>query len=269
MNPEIIGAGAALTAAGKIKEDSLLGMMYKDVMQPSVQSLGRALGNTIEFCTTPLLLCKFGSEAAKLLYQQRMDELAEKLMDIPKDKEIPVNPQLGVPIMDKLTYTTNDEIADLFNSLLSKAASSDTVNLAHPAFIQIIERLSVDEARIIKYLANKDDIPCISFRAVLPENKGWLEILKDATLIQFEVELLFPTNTSTYIDNLLGLGILRHSGTHYKMDEGIYEPLLKLHNFDSINIAYTQGGAYSHVEKSKAFLQVTAFGKTFILACAS
>ena len=83
-----------------------------------------------------------------------------------------MNPQIGVPIIEKLGYITNDEIADLFTNLLTKASSVDTVNLAHPSFVQLIERLSVDEARIIKYLFNKEDIPCILFSYLLQEKRG-------------------------------------------------------------------------------------------------
>lgn len=263
---ETIATGAALTAAVKIKEDSLLGMLYKDTLQPSVQSLGRALGVTMEFCTTPLLLCKFGSEAAKLNYQKHLDRYAEKLKNIPEAEAIPVNPQIGTPIMEKLTYTTNEEVADLFTTLLAKASSSTSINQAHPAYIQLIERLSIDEARILKTLVSINFIPSVSFRArLIPEDKGFIEVLNNGTDIK--ADLLFPVNVATYLDNLKSLGILDNTHGNYKIDESIYEPIFERHNFTEVEKTYLATGVYSKLEKTKGYYEVTPFGKSFINAC--
>ena len=53
MIPEILATGAALGAASKVKEDSILGLLYKDSLQPSVQKVGKALGTALEFSTIP------------------------------------------------------------------------------------------------------------------------------------------------------------------------------------------------------------------------
>lgn len=266
MIVETIAAGTALTTAGKIKEDSLLGMLYKDTLQPSVQSLGRALGATLEFCTTPLLLCKFGSEAAKLNYQKHLDNYAEKLKGIPETEAIPINPQIGTPIMEKLTYTTNEEIADLFTTLLAKASSNTSINQAHPAYIQIIERLSIDEARILKTLVNVDFIPSVSFRAYLiPEDTGFIEVLNNGTDIK--ADLIFQVNVATYLDNLKSLGILDNTHGNYKTNESIYEPLFEKYQFDLQEKAHIDTGKFSKLEKNKGYYEVTPFGKSFINAC--
>lgn len=265
MIVETIATGAALTAAGKIKEDSLLGMLYKDTLQPSVQSLGRALGATIEFCTTPILLCKYGSEAAKLNYQKHLDNYARKIKDIPGTDTLPVNPQIGVPILERLAYTTNDEIADLFTSLLAKASSNTSINEAHPAYIHLIDRLSIDEAKILKALSNKDFIPSISIRAYVKEGKGFSEIVDNG--VHIEAELLFQSNTSTYLNNLKSLGIIDNTHGKYKIDESIYEPLFKMYQYDSLNKQLIDGGVFKKLEKKKSYYQVTPFGKSFIKAC--
>ena len=254
---------------GLVKDvPQVLTSIYQDLAQPGVKKVGTALETVLEFSTSILLPVKLLNEKFKINFEKRLNDYKEKLDTIPEEDICEVNPQIGTPIIDKLSYTTNDEIADLFTSLLTKASSSKTVNLAHPSFIQLIERLSVDEARIIKYLLGKDFIPCISFRAHLKEgNKGFIEVLKNGTSLQTELKLLFPQNINTYMDNLASMGILDISHTLHKTDEKIYNNLYEKYDFKNINESYIKTGAFSKVEKKKSYFQITDFGKAFIKAC--
>ncbi|NMN37732.1 DUF4393 domain-containing protein [Pedobacter sp. SG918] len=262
---EIIVAAAA-TAASKIKENSLLGMLYKDSMQPSVQLLGNALGTVFEFCTTPLLLCKWGSEAAKLNYKKHLDDYAKRIKSIPENDLISVNPQVGVPIMDRLTYITNEEVADLFISLLAKASSKTTINEAHPAYIHLIDRLAIDEARILRTLINIEFIPSISLQAHLKGLlKGFDMILTEAT--DLKTELLFPTNVDTYLDNLKSLGILDNTHGNYQTDDSLYSSLFLKYDVDRLEEEHLATGKYAMMHRVKGYYQITNFGKSFINSC--
>jgi hypothetical protein len=253
---------------GLVKETpQILLTIYGDLAQPSVKKVGTALETVFEFSTSLLLPVKLLNEKFKINFEKRLNEYKDKIEQISEEKLCEVNPQIGTPLIEKLSYTTNDEIADLFTNLLAKASSKDTVNLAHPAFVQLIERLSVDEARIIKYLLNKDTIPCISFRAHLNENKGFQEILRNGTLIQFQIELLFPQNIKTYLDNLSSMGVLDISHGLHKKDENLYNPLYEKYNYETVNENYTKTGAFSKVSKEKSYYQITDFGKAFVRAC--
>ena len=137
---------------------NILGQVYADVAQPSVKTLGAALGTVLEFSTSFLLPVKLLNEMFKLNFTKRMEEYKEKQEQIPEEKRCEVHPQIGTPIIDKLSYTTNDEIADLFTTLLANASNIDMVNTAHPSFVSIIERLSPDEAKLIRYLNGKNQI---------------------------------------------------------------------------------------------------------------
>ena len=82
----------------------------------------------------------------------------------------------------------------MFTTLLCKASNTDTLDQAHPGFVQLIERLSVDEARIIKYLSGADYVLLVSINAHLKDSSGFHIVRKNATLLQFEVDLIFPQN---------------------------------------------------------------------------
>lgn len=256
---------------GLVKQTpNILATIYGDLAQPSVKKVGTALETVFEFSTSFLLPLKLLNEKFKLNFEKRLNEYKKKLEKIPEEDLCEVNPQIGTPLIEKLSYTTNDEIADLFTNLLTKASSTKTVNLAHPSFVQLIERLSVDEARIIKFLKGKDFIPCISFRAYLKDkNKGFYEILTKGTMLQFEIELLFPQNISTYLDNLTSMGVLDISHGLHKIDDNIYNPIYEKYEYDKINEDYLKSEVFSRVEKKKSYFQITTFGKTFIDACNS
>lgn len=253
---------------GLVKETpQILLTIYGDLAQPSVKKVGTALETVFEFSTSLLLPIKLLNEKFKINFEKRLNDYKDKIDQIPEEKLCEVNPQIGTPIIEKLSYTTNDEIANLFTNLLAKASSTDTVNLAHPAFIQLIERLSVDEARIIKYLLYKDFVPCVTFRAHLKDNKGFQEILRNGTLIQFNVELLFPQNIKTYLDNLTSMGILDVSHGLHKKDDKLYDPIYEKYNYETVNENYIKIEIYSKVSKEKSYYQITDFGKAFIIAC--
>lgn len=246
---------------------NVLGQFYQDLAQPSVKALGQALATVFELCPNSLLSLRLWTEKRKLNFAKRLNEYKEKLEQIPEDKRCEVDTQIGTPIIEKLTYTTNDEIADLFTTLLANASNTDTVNRAHPAFIDIIGRLSEDEAKIIQYLKNVLDIPYCSFRAISKaDGGGFLTILDHATMLPLKVKLNFPQNISAYLYNFISLGILTDKDGVYKTDNTEYNNLCKVYGLASEKQKYVPS-IFKDIEVSKSYYEVTPLGKLFISAC--
>ncbi|WP_436415001.1 DUF4393 domain-containing protein [Petrimonas sp.] len=247
----------------------ILTTIYGDLAQPSIRKIGIALETVFEFSTSFLLPLKLQNEKFKLNFEKRLNEYKKKLDGISDEKIIEVNPQIGTPIIERLSYTTNDEIAKMFTNLLAKASSIDTVNLAHPSFIQLIERLSVDEAKLIQYLSLDDKlfIPYIAFKANIKAG-GFIDISEKLTSLPFKTNIDFPQNMKTYLDNLSSIGIIYDKVGYYKTNEdyykelihqykGLHELLIKQHQFD----------VFESVDYNKGYFQITDFGKSFISAC--
>jgi hypothetical protein len=245
----------------------VLTMIYGDLAQPGVKKVGIALETVLEFSTSFLLPIKLLNEKFKLNFEKRLNEYKEKLNEIPEEEICDVNPQVGTPIMDKLSYTTNDEIADLFTNLLTKASSVKTVNLAHPSFSQLIERLSVDEARMIKHFQNKDAIPTVTFRAYPKDQKGFFVLVKNGTGLENKIDMVFPENIKTYLDNLVSIGILDISHGLHKMEQKLYDPLKEFYELENSKKKYITSGAFSKIDCANSYYQITDFGKQFIIAC--
>lgn len=243
-------------------------MFYKDLAQPAVKKVGVALGSVAEFCTLWHLPVQLINEKVKLNMEKRMNEVKDKIDPIPQDKLCEIAPEIGVPILEKLSYTTNDEIADLFTTLLSKAASTDTVDQAHPSFIQLLERISVDEARIIKYLSLQPHIPYITYKLYLKDQEGEKEILKKGTLIPFCVDLTFPENINSYLENLSSTGIIKDKLGYVLLQEEYYNELLSKYNRErSKALHFNPNFHKDSIETQKSYFEITSFGRLFINAC--
>ena len=243
---------------------TILPQVYTDLAQPGVKAIGQALGIVLELSSTILLPLKLVNEKAKLLFTKRMNEYKEKLESIPEEKRAKVAPELGTPILDKLTYTTNDEIAELFTNLLANASNEDRTNLAHSSFVSMIERLSSDEARILNAMQKSDDILYCDFDGVLAN--AYTPILKHVTAIQKYVTLQYPQNELAYLSNLESMGILKDNFPKEKTDVHLYQEIADFHN---VNQLLKEKGAskYKNVMVSNGFYSVTPFGRMFIEAC--
>lgn len=245
---------------------NILGQIYEDLAQPSVKAVGQALGTVFEFSTSFLLPVKLLNEKFNMNFKKRITEYEKKLEEIPEEKRCEVHPQVGTPIIEKLSYTTNDEIADLFTTLLANASNIDMVNTAHPAFISIIERLSPDEARIIKYLKGKEDIQYCDFRGNVKNGNGYNTIIEHATLIPQEVHLAFPKNVNAYLANFVSLGILFDMVGTYRIDQTIYNKIKEFYGFEKLKTQLAPN-VFKEVVANNSYYKVTDFGKLFIQAC--
>ncbi|MFD4863645.1 Abi-alpha family protein [Streptomyces atratus] len=189
----------------------ILKEIYTDLASPSVRKVGIALETVLDFGYTFLFApLQNASDKKKLNNQKNWDMYKKKVEAIPEQEIAEVTPELGIPIIQKLTYVKNDDIADLFTTLLASASSVKTCSLAQPGFIKIIESLSVDEAKILKYFSenNITDIPFIAARGLTRE--GYIEL--SSRLTGFDKKeglgLLFPDNDHLYFENMVNIGLL-------------------------------------------------------------
>lgn len=245
---------------------NILGQVYGDLAKPSVTAVGKALGTVFEFSTSFLLPVKLLNEKFKLNFTKRLDEYKEKLEQIPDEKQCEVHPQIGTPIIEKLSYTTNDEISDLFTTLLANASNIDMVNTAHPSFVSMIERMSPDEARILKYLRGKTEILYCTFNGNVLEGKGYQTLACHVTLLPNEVDLEFPENTNAYLANFISLGILIDMSSISKVDKTIYNKIREKWGLKQKESQLVPN-IFKSISVKESFFEVTDFGKLFIQAC--
>lgn len=93
------------------------------------------------------------------------EEIAARFKNIPEEDVINVSPEIGSPILDKLSITREPDLRTLFIELLASAADRRAVPFAHPSFVRVIESLSPDEAKMIAEWKERSPIPCIMIGA--------------------------------------------------------------------------------------------------------
>ncbi|MBR4920737.1 MAG: DUF4393 domain-containing protein [Prevotella sp.] len=245
---------------------NILGQVYSDLAQPSVKAVGNALGTVFEFSTSFLLPVKLLNEKFKLNFTKRLNEYKEKLEQIPEEKRCEVHPQIGTPIIEKLSYTTNEEIADMFTTLLANASNVDMVNTAHPSFVNMIERMSPDEAKLLKYMKDKEDIQYCIFNGNSTDGNGYITLYDHITLINYEVELSFPQNVNAYLANFESLGVLKDMSGQFRTDKTIYNQIREKYNLKQLE-KQTVPNTFSSISVKESFFRITDFGKLFIKAC--
>lgn len=245
---------------------NILGMVYQDLAQPGVKAVGNALGTVLEFSTSFLLPVKLLNEKFKLNFTKRLNEYREKLEEIPEGKQCEVHPQIGAPIVEKLSYTTNEEIADLFTTLLANASNVDMVNTAHPSFVNMIERMSPDEARLLRYLEGKSEIQYCDFNAYIKEGKGFRTLFNHVTLLDNEVSFTFPQNIGAYLANFVSLGILKDMSPIYKVDKTQYNKIRDKYNLKQLE-AKLVPNVFKSISVDESYFEITDFGRLFIKAC--
>ena len=242
----------------------LLKEIYGDFAKPSVQSVGKALGEVFDIVFGGL---SYYPKKGNILLKSNLEKYRKKLENVPVDNIITADPQIGVPIVEKLKYTKNDDISELFTTLLANASNSEKVESVHPAFISIIEQLAPDEAKIIEFLKGKDFVAYCDIKGIVKENR-FRTLIKRATMIPFIVNLLYKDkeHVNTYIDNLIRLGILEDREGIYKIDYPEYDTILKYYNYDELKNKYVPN-SYASIDVNKSYLEVTSFGKMLISAC--
>jgi len=232
---------------------------------PASKQLGQALGNVFGLLNTATFPIKLANEYAQRNFQKYSDRLKE----VPEEKIQEVQPEIAIPLIEKLSYTSNNDLAEAYASLLANASNKDKIDLVHPGFIEKINSMSPDEAKLLQLLKNKTEICYIEFRA---ENKEYSYQTLSLKLTNLEKELGLTVKTMLiHLENLVSLSILEDKAGTYKTNEAIYNELtskyneLKLHFENNIkNKAY---GDKAKLVIEKSYYSITHLGQTFIQAC--
>lgn len=124
-----------------LKIPGLLVEIYGDLAKPGVKQVGKALGTVLGLGNTVLWPIHWANEHSRLYLEKNLEEYRVLLEHVPEEKIVPVAPEIGVPIAEKLTYVRDVKLADLYVTLLAKASNIDTISEAHPSFVNVINNL--------------------------------------------------------------------------------------------------------------------------------
>lgn len=263
-----------INALVNIGQSKIVEKVYDDTLSEPSKKAGEALGTIINVGNTMLWPIKWANERTRIFFQNNLKKYEEKLNHIPEEKITSVPTEISMPILERFTYTSNEELSNAFINLLTSASSIDNINKAHPGFIYIIDRLSPDEALILKYLEDNDAIPILDVQyhekfEDINERHNYKFILRDATLLENKLALKFPENIYLYLDNLASLGLLQIQDYFYANLEDDYVEIQE-HYKDLLDACFSKFDE-NQLKKAKTVVKKmferTEYCRAFIDAC--
>lgn len=133
-------------------------------------------------------------------------------------KTVPIPPKFAIPIMDAASFEDDENLQTLWSRLIANATDPQHQDQYHPAFKDVLQQLSSDEAIILTALSRREGFPILfEQRESTRTNRTWASSKQDSTELwnQFEkfcgqLSLKNQENAAGYLDNLLRLRLVEH-----------------------------------------------------------
>lgn len=198
------------------------GDIVKELFGPSARNMGKVFGAVTGLVYSYFRKYEYFNAIEDEIMVKNLREFKEELDKVPEEKIITAPPEITSPIFSRFEYVSSEEIAKAFQNLLLKASNSDTVETAHPGFISVIDRLSSDEAKLLKHIRATLFVRVVHLKmeVVAETNEGKSitfpisDILPEIWIteadLELENELFLKRPRSLYYENLIGLGLIKY-----------------------------------------------------------
>ena len=249
--------------------NNILLEVYGDLLKPGVSQVGQAIGTILGYGNTLLMPLALKNENSKITIQNNLDKYKQKLEKIPEDNIQSVIPEIGVPILEKLMYVSDETLVELYTELLAKASDKEQCESTHPSFVNIINNLSPKEVLLIEKI-NSASLAFVNTNIIVGSSIHPLEQILELALI----EDTYDKNYTAYISNLAGLGLIEVTLEQHITDSQIYQRLEEM-----IRKVYTSAPSVferhkiaaslknGNIEFNRGLIRISNFGTLFLTAC--
>jgi len=225
-----------------------------------VQQIGNAIGDIHSVTSLAALPFKIINHKKELWFAHNLEKYRIKMINIDPKIVHSALPEIAVPVLEKMTYTTCEELGEMFANLLKNASIENGVNKAHPNFVNIISSISRDEAIMLEDMQNTmTSTPFLFVRRTYPSGH-WNTPITCFTKYKNDSRLSFPNNVEFYFDNLEKLGLFYHSDANLNESYDQLESQIK-NEMDRINENKGESYAFYH-----RHIGITSIGKMFLKA---
>jgi hypothetical protein len=263
-----MSGGWVQVAQEALKLPGLIVEIYGDAAKPGVRQVGKALETVLGLGNTVLWPITWANERSRIYLEKNLESYRKRLEAIPTDRIAEVPPEVGVPIAEKLAYVRDQRLSDLYVSLLAKASCVDTIEQAHPSFVNVINNLSPDEAKLLEYFVRHVDL--IFVTAKWFDTKMNTYGFAGQFLLHPDrlVGLTFPSNVPAYLSNLSGLGLISIHDDRTVADDAPYADYKAVENYWR-SILPTKNEEFPErvLQIERGVICRTEFGRQFIRAC--
>lgn len=261
-----------LTLKGIAEVTSMIG---GDTVKPPMRELSKAV--TTVFGIANLLLEPI--EVARLRYEQRMADVRRRLLDkhadTPPERLQEIAASIAGPTVEALRYIGDDEeLREMFATLLATAADRATAPNAHPAFADIIRQLTADEARVLGVLAAEPHrswpvIHLVGRRKGDPADKYWV-VCRSQSFLDDLACVTYSQSMPTYLDNICRLGLAEMPSTSHVDPVSTYDALVNHPAIQGVlQQVNTAGDGQQESGVQYTLIRLTDFGRQFLTVCIS
>ncbi len=190
----------------------------------------------------------------------------EEMRKIQPEDIVPPTPKIAVPILENASITEEQELRSLYARLLANSMNRTIKDKVYPGFVEVLNQLCVDEAKLLPYIYSKKAVPTITLRRERKDKTGeGVDLIKCFSDIGEKVNCDNPLNINLYFDNLIRLGLLARSPTFSSLtDKTLYESL-KTHPYIVANekSIHQYAEPYNQPSFSEGYVSLTDFGREF------
>lgn len=234
---------------------------YNDLVQPTLSTVGKALQGVTRVALAPISALVWGYDKIADYIDVALPQYFEK-RKIKKERIISPDPEIAVPIIESMRYTSHkEELRKMFINLLGASMNKDCID-EHPSFVYIIKQLSSDECKILKYLVSDNIMPMLKICIEDTENGGKRDATPYFSDIGYISSCLYPRKFPEYLDNLHRLGLVEVYYDKWIKNDIFYQLLKKHPEFPKVVVTGTM-----KVVEQKGMYELSEFGKKFCNIC--
>ncbi|WP_245662448.1 DUF4393 domain-containing protein [Nocardia vermiculata] len=155
---------------------------------------------------------------------------------------------------------TLDDLRRRGDNLLARSADVYFTEDVHPAYDRILDQLSSDEARILRFMALNGPQPSVDVRTNRPLGIGSELVAGDLTSVPEQAGVRYPDRSRLYLINLSRLGLLTTSD-----DPVVLSRYMVLEVQPIVETALKQAGRVPKIVRKS--LRLSEFGEDFCKTC--
>lgn len=224
--------------------------LYDDAVSPAAKETGALGEDLVKVVRLALFPFQIGAAVQDRL-RAFVDQAVRK---VPEERRVPPPPQILGPVLEGIRYEPAETpIDDMFNALLSTSMDSERIELAHPAFPQLIRQLSRDEAIILRALRRQTYTSPHTLDINPRSRRDGVEPYWINTKV--ENELSFPTANLFYLDRF-----------HFYTDHLFHLGLVHFRDTRPTEPIRDGNGRQTGVREFKTF-ELQPLGRALVEAC--
>ena len=240
---------------------------YKSGLKGAIDETGKALQTVGQAVNTVLLPIQGMIWGADQIKDWLNSNITKKLKDVKPEFIAPPNPHIAGPAIEALKFTAQEEeLREMFATLLANSINTQKNNNLHPAFVDLIKSMNSIDARIMRTLSENSPIGLIDIGV---SKKGETSISyrkRNVSLLGVKAKLEDPWVAIPSIENLERMGLCVIIKSNSLNDDKYYDEIQENKDVKDFIEKHTKEDG-STLQLTKGAIEISEFGRMFVSSC--